>query len=234
MAALLFQRLTHELGRTAVFGLLMQIKLVGSPLKQERDSNKDSIAIYNHVVSNETAVLNTVDNKYLVLIPSYDGTKPIPSRGSSLPIAIIQTMSGEGAINGKKARYLAPLELTCCSSVCRYQTSPLICSCQKCSWDDISIQGTFFQKQVEEEGITKSRWTSPSSSLTPVMNCRPILTISKSHEALMLTPKELMSPFLTADQVETWVTQAVLGITGPPDLSDILKPEHGHAVDRDL
>ena len=77
-------------------------------MKQERDSNKDSIAIYNHVVSNETVVLNTVDNKDLVLIPSYDGTKPIPSRGSSLPIAIIQTMSGEGAINGKKARYIAP------------------------------------------------------------------------------------------------------------------------------
>ena len=111
MAALLFQRLTHEFGRTAVISLLMQIKPVGSPLKQERDSNKDSIAIYNHVVSNETAVLNTVDNKYLVLIPSYDGTKPIPSRESGLPIAIIQTMSGEGAINGKKARYLSPPEL---------------------------------------------------------------------------------------------------------------------------
>ena len=52
----------------AVISLLMQIKLVGSPLKQERDSNKDSIAIYNHVVSNEPVVLNTVDNKDLVLI----------------------------------------------------------------------------------------------------------------------------------------------------------------------
>ena len=86
MAALLFQRLTHELGRTAVFGLLMQIKLVGSPLKQERDSNKDSIAIYNHVVSNAPVVLNTVDNKDLVLILQYDGTKPMTIGGSSLPI----------------------------------------------------------------------------------------------------------------------------------------------------
>ena len=66
-------------------------KTRGSPLKQERDSNKDSIAIYNDVVSNETAVLNTVDNKHLVLIPSYDGTKPKPSRESGLPIAIPQT-----------------------------------------------------------------------------------------------------------------------------------------------
>ena len=52
----------------AVISLLMQIKPVGSPLKQERDSNKDSIAIYNHVVSNAPVVLNTVDNKDLVLI----------------------------------------------------------------------------------------------------------------------------------------------------------------------
>ena len=47
-----------------------------------------------------------------------------------------------------------------------------------------------------------------------IMNSRPILSISKSHEALMLTPKELMFPYLTADQVKHWVTQAMLGITG--------------------
>ena len=66
----------------------MQIKLVGSPLKQERDSNKDSIAINNDVVSNVTAVLNTVDNKHLVLILLYDGTKPKPSRESGIGIVI--------------------------------------------------------------------------------------------------------------------------------------------------
>ena len=82
----------------------MQIKPVGSPLKQERDSNKDSIAIYNHVVSNAPVVLNTVDNKDLVLIIlQYDGTKPMTIGGSSLPIGIIQTMSGECAISGRRA-----------------------------------------------------------------------------------------------------------------------------------
>ena len=108
MAALLFQRLTHEFGRTAVISLLMQIKPVGSPLKQDQDSNKDSIAIYNHVVSNAPVVLNTVDNKDLVLILQYDGTKPMTIGGSSLPIGIIQTMSGECAISGRRARYLCP------------------------------------------------------------------------------------------------------------------------------
>ena len=112
MAALLFQRLTHEFGRTAVISLLMQIKPVGSPLKQDQDSNKDSIAIYNHVVSNAPVVPNTEDNKDLVLIIlQYDGTKPMTIGGSSLPIGIIQTMSGECAISGRRARYLCPPEL---------------------------------------------------------------------------------------------------------------------------
>ena len=77
-------------------------------MKQERNSNQDSIAINDDVVSNVVAVLNTVDNKHLVLILPYDGTKPKPSRESGLPIAITQTMSGDGAINGKKARNIAP------------------------------------------------------------------------------------------------------------------------------
>ena len=34
--------------------------------------------------------------------------KPKPSRESGLPIAITQTKSGDGAINGKKARNIAP------------------------------------------------------------------------------------------------------------------------------
>ena len=55
------------------------------------------------------------------------------------------------------------------------------------------------------------------------INSRPILSISKSHETLMLTPKELLSPFLSSSQVELWVTQAVLGLTGPPDISPHLK-----------
>ena len=82
-------------------------------MKQERNSNQDSIAINDDVVSNVVAVLNTVDNKHLVLILPYDGTKPKPSRESGLPIAITQTMSGDGAINGKKARNIAPRDDEC-------------------------------------------------------------------------------------------------------------------------
>ena len=55
------------------------------------------------------------------------------------------------------------------------------------------------------------------------INSRPILSISKSHETLMLTPKELLSPFLSSSQVELWVTQAMFGLTGPPDISPDLK-----------
>ena len=56
-----------------------------------------------------------------------------------------------------------------------------------------------------------------------VMNSRPILSISKSQEVMMLTPKQMMSPFLTSIQVETWVTQNILGLTGAPELLPVLK-----------
>ena len=56
-----------------------------------------------------------------------------------------------------------------------------------------------------------------------IMNSRPILSVSKSQEVLMLTPKQLMSPFLSSEQVETWVTQNILGLTGPPDILPVLK-----------
>ena len=36
-----------------------------------------------------------------------------------------------------------------------------------------------------------------------IMNSRPILSVSKSQEVMMLTPKQMMSPFLTSQQVET-------------------------------
>ena len=70
-------------------------------MKQERNGNQDSIAINDDVVSNVAAVLNTVvDNKHIVLILLYDGTKPKPSGEPGLPLAITQTLSGAGAING--------------------------------------------------------------------------------------------------------------------------------------
>ena len=72
-------------------------------MKQERNGNQDSIAINDDVVSNVAAVLNTVvDNKHIVLILLYDGTKPKPLEGPGLPLAITQTLSGVGVTNGQE------------------------------------------------------------------------------------------------------------------------------------
>ena len=35
---------------------------------------------------------------------------------------------------------------TCCAAVCKYQTCSLVCSCKKCTWDDIGLKDSFFQK----------------------------------------------------------------------------------------
>ena len=75
----------------------------------------------------------------------------------------------------------------------------------------------YAQKQTLQELYGKTML------IESIMNSRPILSVSKRHEVLMLTPKELMSPFLTSDQVETWVKQAILGDNGPPDISPVLK-----------
>ena len=54
--SIIYNSVVYWVPPSAVFSLSMQIKACGSPLKQELDSTKDSIAINNHVVSNVNAV----------------------------------------------------------------------------------------------------------------------------------------------------------------------------------
>ena len=76
-------------------------------------ADQDSVAIYNDVISIVTAVLNIVDDdKHLVLILPYDGTKPNTIRGTLLSKSLCSKLGLDQApCMGLKARDLTPFQL---------------------------------------------------------------------------------------------------------------------------
>ena len=56
-----------------------------------------------------------------------------------------------------------------------------------------------------------------------ILNARPILSYSRSQDLRVSSPKELLSPSMSQDQLQEWIIKTVAGVTSPPDLAPTLK-----------
>ena len=83
-----------------------------------------------------------------------------------------------------------------------------------------SNNSVFHQSNTQEELQAKLY------SVESVLNSRPILMHTKSAEAMVLTPKMLISPFLSGDQYQEWLIDALDPLVALPHTAQLLRPNN--------
>ena len=63
-------------------------------------------------------------------------------------------------------------------------------------------------------------------SVEAVMNSRPILLSNKNSDAMLICPKMLLSPYLTAAQLQSWVLDVLSPLTNPSNIASLIAKNH--------
>ena len=63
-------------------------------------------------------------------------------------------------------------------------------------------------------------------SVEAVMNSRPILLSNKDSDAMLICPKMLLSPYLTAAQLQSWVLDVLSPLTNPSNIASLIAKNH--------
>jgi hypothetical protein len=63
-------------------------------------------------------------------------------------------------------------------------------------------------------------------SVEAVMNSRPILTTNKDSEVTIITPKMILSPYLSPEQLQSWVLDTLEPLTAMNTLASLVQKNH--------
>ena len=63
-------------------------------------------------------------------------------------------------------------------------------------------------------------------SIEAVMNSRPILLTNKDSDTMLISPKMLLSPYLTPAQLQSWVIDVLTPLTNPSSVASLIAKNH--------
>ena len=58
------------------------------------------------------------------------------------------------------------------------------------------------------------------------MNSRPILLTNKDSDTKLISPKRLLSPYLTPAQLQSWVIDVLTPLTNPSSVASLIAKNH--------
>ena len=76
---------------------------------------------------------------------------------------------------------------------------------------------------VYHQSNTQEELQAKLYSVESILNSRPILMHTKSAETMVLTPKMLVSPFLSGDQYQEWLIDALDPLVALPHNAQLLR-----------
>ena len=84
-------------------------------------------------------------------------------------------------------------------------------------------------KSVYNQTNTQEELQAKLYSIESILNSRPILMHTKSAEAMVITPKMLISPFLSVDKYQDWLIDALDPLVAISHNAQILRPNNNAA-----
>ena len=90
-----------------------------------------------------------------------------------------------------------------------------------------SNSSTYQNSHNQEELLSKLY------AVESILNCRPILTSTKSSETQVITPKMLLSPYLSSEEYENWLVMALDPLVAVPHNAQLIV-HNNNAVNKQL